>query len=194
MDKDMLRQMMERYQYRLEAKDYNNNLVEQVKKQGNDERIKKYMKLYEEYKERNLHGLETEESIINDIYRGFLLDLKDIKEEDTNKIYYLTRRDVHEMKCVGDILCYDCKKLDGYVKYYGNVVSASFGDIFTNLENDKYWYFIPKEYQIEFRENNNIVDSEDVSLYYLAQKYFFESAIKYGEEEAVKRVLKRKFK
>ena len=193
MNQELLAQMKDKYQGRLDANNYNVEVFEKVKELGSPESIQRYMKLYNEYQERNKKGRETEEKIIQDIYNAFMLSLKDIKEEDTNRIYYLTRRNVYEMLCENDVYCYDNFPISGYTEDFGNVITSNYGDIFTNLENSKYWYFIPKEYQIEFRENYYIVNSDDVSLYHLAQKYFFESAIKYGEEEAIKRVLKRKF-
>jgi len=193
MNKELLTKMQEKYQNKLNFMNLNNELYLKVCELEEDEKIKKYIELYKEYKERNIHSLESETSALESVYNNFYLNLNDLKEEETNNIYFLTRRDVYEIKCDRDGFVYDNKDINGYINFYGNVISYKYGDIFTNIENSKYWKFVAKEDQEDFVKNNKVILNDDCSLYYIVQKNFFKNAIKYGEEEAIKKALSKKF-
>ena len=192
MRKELLDLMQENYKTSLISAKINNELYNIIDELKQDDKVQKYIELYQKSCERGIKGLEDSDSVLKKTVNSFSSSINDVKEINTNQIYFLTRKDVYELNCSKNGFIYD-DFYNGNIRYYDNVLNYSFGDIFTNIENDKYWKFVPKNRQEEFKKDYIVIYPEDVSLYYLAHKDFYETAITEGEEAAIKKVLSKRY-
>ena len=193
MQKEFLKLMKERYEDLLTRAKVNNALYNDINELKKDEKVRKYIELYSLFEERGIKGLEDDRNVLKNTIDSFSSDINDMQESDTNKIYFLTRRDVYQIRCSKAGFVYDSEVDSRGMSIYDEVLDYKFGDIFMNIENDKYWIFVSKEEQENFKKLFRVIIPEDCSLYYLAHKDFYETAIKEGQEEAIKRVLSKRY-
>ena len=190
MQAEFLNIMKERYNDLLIRAHFNNQLYNEIKK---NQKNKSSIELYFKNMKRGTIDLKDNKLALDKTFNSFYSDISDIKESDTNNIYFLTRRDVYQFECVRGGFVYDSYDTSDSIIWNDTMINKKFGDIFMNVENGKVWKFVSKEEQEEFRNNNQVIMPEDCSMYYMAHKDFYETAIKDGEEAAIKKVLSKRY-
>ena len=193
MRREFLELMKERYNDLLISAKFNYMVYNEISKVKKKDNVKKLCDLYLECEKRGSTDLKDEYAILHKTLNSFCTDISDVKESDTNQIYFLTRRNVYQINFAKAGFIYDSSISSRYNSPYDNMLGHKYGDIFMNIENDKFWRFVSKEEQPMFIKNNMVIMPDDCSLYYLAHKDFYETAIKDGEEAAIKKVLSKRY-
>jgi len=190
MQKEFLNIMKKRYKELLIRANFNNQLYNEYIK---NKKTSDNNELYIIIEERGTIDLKDDKNLLDRAFNSFYSDISDIKESDTNNIYFLTRRNVFQFECAKAGFVYDSKDNCNNIRFHDTVLSKSFGDIFMNVENENVWKFVSKEEQKDFIKNNKVILPIDCSMYYMAHKDFYETAIQSGQEAAIKKVLTKKY-